>query len=238
MNRRLASFKRFIKARLSSESYLGRHLTLGILALIGAAWLFGSIAEDVVTRDEITVLDVQVSNWLHLHAIPALTSIMLVLTDMHGTAGISAAACIFAFYLVWKKSWYWLLALLITVPGGMLLNVAMKLIFRRARPSFDNPLLTLTTYSFPSGHAAAATLFYGLLAAYLVARTQSWRVRTAIILCAALIVAAVAFSRVYLGVHYLSDVLAGCAEAIAWLAICLTGIGGMRHRRTTRVGLR
>ena len=236
MKHRLTPLKSFIKARLSPESYLGLHLTLGILALIGAAWLFGGIAEDVVNHDEITVLDVQISSWFHLHATPQLTRIMLVLTDLHGTAGIGAAAFIFGLYLAWKKSRYWLLALAITVPGGMLLNVAMKLVFQRARPSFDNPFLTLSTYSFPSGHAAGATLFYGMLAAYLVNRVQPWSVRLAIVLCAALLVAAVAFSRVYLGVHYLSDVLAGCAEAIAWLAICLTAIDGMRHRQAARVG--
>lgn len=238
LNHRLALFKGFIKARLSPESYLGLHLTLGVLTLIGAAWLFGSIAEDVVTKDEITILDVQIANWFNAHAVPQLTTVMLAVTHMHGVAGISIATFLFALYLARKKSWYWLLALAITVPGGMLLNTAMKFAFHRARPSFDNPLLTLATYSFPSGHAAGTTLFYGILAAYLVARIRSWHARSAIAVCAALLVAAVAFSRVYLGVHYLSDVLAGCAEAIAWLAICLTAVGGMRHRRIARYGLR
>lgn len=238
MNHRFSLLKAFIKARWSPESYLGLHLTLGMLTLIGAGWLFGGLAEDVVSHDAITVFDVELSNWLHGHAVPALTDSMLVLTNMHGTLGISLWTSVFALYLASKKSWYWLLALVTAVPGGMLLNVAMKLVFHRTRPSFDNPLITLASYSFPSGHAAGTTLFYGMLAAYLVARTPPWSIRLLIVLCAALLIAAVAFSRVYLGVHYFSDVLAGCAEAVAWLAVCLTAVGGMRHRRATQNGMR
>lgn len=106
----------------------------------------------------------------------------------------------------------------------MLLNVLMKYAFHRARPSFDDPLLVLTTYSFPSGHVAGATLFYGVVAAMLISRTAAWRWRVMVVLAAITMVALVALTRVYLGVHYLSDVLAAFAEGVAWLALCLTGL--------------
>ena len=110
----------------------------------------------------------------------------------------------------------------------MLLNVLMKHAFGRARPMFADPMLTLTTYSFPSGHVAAATLFYGLLAAFMVSRIEAWRWRVLVTVLAFLMVALVALSRVYLGVHYLSDVLAALAEGIAWLAICLTAMHSLK----------
>jgi membrane-associated phospholipid phosphatase len=109
---------------------------------------------------------------------------------------------------------------MVTVPSGMVLNALTKLAFQRARPSFDNPILTLSSYSFPSGHVAAATLFYGVLAALLIAKTSEWRWRVLILLVAIVLVALVALTRMYLVVHYLSDVMAAFAQALAWLALC------------------
>ncbi len=117
----------------------------------------------------------------------------------------------------------WLIGIGLTVPLGMLLNVLMKYAFHRARPSFDDPLLALTTYSFPSGHVAGATLFYGVMAAVVISRTAAWRWRVMAVLAAITMVALVALTRMYLGVHYLSDVLAAFAEGVAWLTLCLTG---------------
>jgi undecaprenyl-diphosphatase len=116
----------------------------------------------------------------------------------------------------------------------MLLNVALKHVFQRARPSFDDPLLSLLTYSFPSGHTAAATVFYGLLACYLVRRAHAWRARVLIVLAAVAMVVLVALSRMYLGAHYLSDVLAAAAEGAAWLAICITAVSTLQRRRLAR----
>lgn len=221
----------FLRARFSSEEYLGLHLTLGALALIVAVFLFANIAEDVVTVDQITILDMQVSGWFHAHATPLFTRFMLLVTHLHSTLGIVVLSVLLVFYWVRTKAWDWVLTLVLTVPVGMLLNVLLKNIFQRARPSFDNPLLTLTTYSFPSGHAAGATLFYGVLAAYLICRAASWRWRMAIALLAILLVTLVGLSRIYLGVHYLSDVLAALAASSGWLAVSLTAVGTLRKRR-------
>jgi membrane protein DedA with SNARE-associated domain/membrane-associated phospholipid phosphatase len=214
----------FLHARLSPRNYLGLNLTLGALVLIGASWLFGGIAEDVLTGDPLTVIDVRVAEWFHARATSLLTQCMLAITHLHGPIAISIYMVLAVLYLAWKRDWYWLICLVVTVPSGMLLNVLMKYAFHRARPSFDNPLLTISSYSFPSGHAAGATLFYGVLAAMLVSKTASWRSRVIIVLTAFSMVILVAFSRVYLGVHYLSDVLGGFAEAMAWVTLCLVSM--------------
>lgn len=117
------------------------------------------------------------------------------------------------------------------VPGGMLLNVLTKFIFQRARPSFIDPILTLDSYSFPSGHVSAATLFYGVLAAFLVMRIAPLRGRVLIALTAIFLVTLVALTRIYLGAHYLSDVLAAFAQSVAWTALCLTALHTLQHRR-------
>lgn len=220
----------FIRARLSPHSYLGLELTTGALVLIGASWLFGGIAEDVVHGDPLTQVDVQVAQWFHDHATPLVTQVMLVITHFHDPIVVVGAVLLLAGYLTWRRNWYWLICLSVTVPLGMLLNVLMKYSFQRVRPSFENPLLVAWSYSFPSGHVAGATLFYGVMAAMLVARIEAWRWRVMIVLTAVGLVMLVALTRMYLGVHYLSDVLAAFAEGVAWLAICFTALNSLRRR--------
>lgn len=231
LRKRYAPQIRFLQERFSPKSYLGLELTLGALVLIAASWLFGGIAEDVLTSDPLTVVDVQVAQWLRAHTEPALTTFMLLISRLHNADGIIGLFAITAVVFIVRREWHWLLALALAVPGGMLLNVMTKYAFSRARPVFDDPVLVLMSYSFPSGHVMASVLFYGLLASFIVARAQRWRWKVSALLSAFLIVVLVAFSRVYLGVHYLSDVLAAFAEGVAWLALCITGINTFKHRR-------
>lgn len=227
----------FIQTRLSPGGYLGLHITIGALVMVGASWLFGGIVEDVLTGDPLTVIDVLVENWLHQRATPATTQIMLTISHLNGPLAISSYIVLAAMYLVYRREWYWLVSLLLTVPSGMLLNVLMKYAFHRARPSFEHPILSLTTYSFPSGHAAGSTLFFGMLAVFLVSKVDSWKRRVAIVLSAFALMILVSFSRMYLGVHYLSDVLAGMAGGVAWLSFCLVGIHMYWTYRASTQGL-
>lgn len=227
---------RFVAARLTPGEELGLHFTVGVALMVLAAWLFGGIAGEVVDAEEITVLDDWLARWFNARATPAFTQAMLYLTHMHNTAGMLIMTAILGLYFYLRRAAYWLLALVLAVPGGMLLNVLLKHIFQRARPSLDNPLLTLATYSFPSGHTVAATLFYGLIAAYLVCLSARWKERLLIVGAACLMVGLVGLSRMYLGVHYLSDVLAAMVEGCGWLAVCITGVSTLRRRRAARGG--
>ena len=201
------------------------------IVFIATAWLFGGVAEDVVSGDPLTLVDVYVADWLHGHASPAVTRFMLAASDAHGVVAISMYALLGATYLAWKRDWYWLLCLGAVVPGGMILNALTKLAFRRARPSFEHPLLELATYSFPSGHVAGATLFYGVLAAMLVGKYRRWRPTALIVSVGMALVALVAASRMVLGAHYLSDTIAAFAQALAWLTLCLAAIDRYWNRR-------
>lgn len=219
----------FIEARLSPQGYLGLSVTMGALILIGASWLFGGVAEDVVTGDPLTIVDVWIATWLHQHASPLLTQLMLVVSNLHGTIAVCIYVLLLSLFLIWKHRIFWFQTLMLAVPGGMLINVLMKEAFQRSRPSLDHPLLTLTTYSFPSGHVAGGTLFYGFIAVMAISQISDWSHRVAIVMWAFAIIVLIAFSRLYLGVHYLSDVLAAFAEGIAWLAICITGMHMFRQ---------
>ena len=149
---------------------------------------------------------------------------MLAITHLHSTVAVSCYAIAVAIFLARQRRWRSLVTVIVTVAGGLTLNVLMKLAFQRPRPSFDNPLLTLNTYSFPSGHVTGSTIFYGLCLAWVYRRTRLLRWRLTALSFAIAALALVGLSRMYLGVHYLSDVVAAFAEGIAWLALCLTAL--------------
>ena len=208
----------------SRRAELVLRLCVGAAVLSAAAWLFGAIAEDIVTSDRLTVLDVEVARWLRAHATPEVTRWMLLVTDLHSTIAVSWYAGVVAAALAWHRQWRHLATVFVCVAGGLTLNVLMKLAFHRARPVLDDPLLTLTSYSFPSGHVAGSTLMYGLIVAWTFTRTRRPLVRAAVVIVAAGAIALVAFTRMYLGVHFLSDVAAAFAEGVAWLALCLSAL--------------
>lgn len=222
---------RWIAARLTPGEETGLHLTVGVLLMLFMGWAFAEIAEEVVDGEELTVLDDQLSRWVFQNHHPWLTGFMFFITHWHGPLGVMAMTAVLAAWMWWRRERYWLAALMLTVPVGLLLNVALKYLFQRERPQFDEPLLTLATYSFPSGHTSGAMLFYGLLVAYLVRSTPNKRWWLLSAAAAGLMVLLVAASRVYLGAHYLSDVLAAIAEGCMWLTICITSISTLRRRR-------
>lgn len=215
---------------LSPPVRLGLRLVLGVVVLVGAASLFGAIAEDVVTGDRITIVDAQLATWLHAHARPALTTWMLAITDLHSTLAVSCYAALAALWFAHRRQWRRIVTLTLCLAGGMALNVAMKFAFHRARPVLDDPLLTLSSYSFPSGHVAASTILYGLLVAWVFVATPRAGLRLGALCVALLAIALVAFTRMYLGVHFLSDVCAAFVEGVAWLALSLSGLAELWQR--------
>jgi membrane-associated phospholipid phosphatase len=231
-----ASLPRFLQQRLSREGAFGLRLTIGLALIVAAACVFADIAVEVESGAAITLVDVRLAAWFHTHATPALIKFMLVITWMHSVPGILSMAALVGVWFWRRDARHWLLALGLTVPGGMLLNVVLKHIFHRARPHFDDPLLTLPTYSFPSGHTASATVLYGLLACYLVSHSRSRVGTVAVVALAIGMVALVALSRMVLGVHYLSDVLAAAAEGCAWVATCVTAVSTLRRHRLAGAG--
>ena len=206
----------------SAKSFLSLQLLAGILVFVVMTITLGAISEDVANREPLTLIDAQLSNWLHSHGSLLLTRAMFGFTFFGSTAAVSGITVAFGFFLIWRRHFPWLVVLCSTVFGGMLLNRLLKYASQRPRPHFSDPLLALTGYSFPSGHTMMATVLYGVLAAYFFTTTTDRRLRLLIVIAAALLIWLVGFSRMYLGAHYLSDVLAAMAEGLAWLSLCLT----------------
>lgn len=196
-----------------------------VILLVAVACLAGfiTLATAVRSNGDVVRFDQALATALHQEATPGLVAAMRTVT-LFGLQVLWVLLAVTGVALLLQRRWSLLTLLIIVWTGSVVLNTLTKAIFVRPRPVFDMPLLTVMFYSFPSGHAMFAATVYGMYA-YLLARQakRAW-LKTVIYLVAAALVALVSFSRMYLGVHYLSDVAAGILLGIAWLMLCILAL--------------
>jgi undecaprenyl-diphosphatase len=189
-----------------------------LIAALSSLFLFGWIAEEV-RHGETASFDLAVRNWVHQFASPALTRIMTAISALgYKILIIELVVALAVFlYLRWRRAAGWLA---VTMAGAMALDLALKYAFHRERPPVffgAEP----TSYSFPSGHALSSFCFYGVMAGLIAARVRSRALQIALWALAALLVIAIGVSRVYLGMHYPSDVIGGYLAAAVWVSAML-----------------
>src|ERR1700747_3620398 len=165
--------------------------------------------------------DHEVAGWFHAHLTRRFVSVLLACTEFGSGVWIGVVLFFVALYFVWKKWWPSLVTLIIAVPGGMLLNEWVKVLVHRQRPFVDGPFVDWSGYSFASGHTIGATLLYGQLVLFILPAMKARHWRRLIVASAALLVALVGFSRIALGAHFLTDVLAAIVFGIVWLMLCM-----------------
>lgn len=198
-----------------------------LLALAGVVTLFGLfliLAEEVVL-DGRNGLDHAVTLDVHGWVTPQRTELMRFVTTLGSTWCVLVIYAVIVIWLLWQRRFRTVIALVSIFMLAELLNYGLKLAFARPRPSIVPHIDKAGGYSFPSGHMMGATMAWGVLAMLLMERLDG-RARFVPPVVAALIIVSVGFSRVYLGVHYLTDVLAGGLVAGACLilaraALCL-----------------
>ena len=201
------------------------HLTIGLLVSVIALWLFAGITEDVINHGSITELDLTVLQWLQARHTLLGIRIFWAVTLLGSPVFIAVLGVVVARVLARRQQSLVMAGWSVALVGSALLERVLKLSIRRPRPDFAAQFLYDSSYSFPSGHAMNSLVAYGMLAYILVTCWARHRAaQIAIIVCAALLILAIGFSRLYLGVHYLSDVAAGFAAGIFWLSICITGV--------------
>ena len=188
------------------------------LALILFVWL----AREVMRGDALR-LDTPIRSAVHARSSPPLTAMMRGLSLIGSEVGLVPLGAILAWWLVAAKRRRAAVVLAVAALGAEALDQIMKLLFNRPRPEPFFGLAAPITHSFPSGHAMVSCCFFGVLAAILAARERSRARRVAIFAAAAILVALMGFSRVYLGFHYPTDVLAGYAAAVVWLGVVRAG---------------
>jgi len=204
------------------QALVGSILFLGLASAVSALFFFAWLADEVLEGDA-KAFDETVRVFVHGFASESLTGLMRFVTMLGSTLFLSFL-CVSVFVIFISKNWKRAAVLLMTtMAGAVILNFALKVSFGRVRPIpfFDTPLPD--SYSFPSGHALFAACFYGVLAWLVAARVQNKSLRIAIWSLAVSLALLIGLSRIYLGVHYPSDVIAGFAAAIVWiLTVILT----------------
>jgi len=193
-------------------------LVLGLAAAVAALVLLLWLADFVEDKTAVP-FDAYVRGWVHAHSNPTLTSFMRLMS-LFGSPAFSVAFSIIAFLILLRVA-HWpreALLFLVAMTGGLVLDGVLKVVFHRARPPsyFGTP--DPASYSFPSGHALFSVCLWGSLALFAGQRVRGTAVRAAIFAGAVLLAGLIGYSRIYLGVHYPSDVIAGYSAATVWVA--------------------
>ncbi|HBP64633.1 MAG TPA: phosphatase PAP2 family protein [Desulfosporosinus sp.] len=215
-------------------SRLSKSLLWGLLISILLLALFTKLSEDLL-YNELGTFDRIVGELIRGFATPSLTSVAVVITNL-GSAYIEIGLTVLVGGFLWfRLKHVWETSLLaISLSGAWLLNTILKDLFHRARPDIVH-LANAGGYSFPSGHAMVSAAFYGVVG-YLVwinlknRSKPSWYV---IVFTFALILA-IGISRIYLGVHFASDVIAGYAAGGVWAIACIIGLKEIRYYKSKK----
>ena len=181
--------------------------------------------------------DHEVAGWFHAHLTQTFASVLRAFTEFGSGEWIGLILFAVVLFFAWKRWWPSLVTLVIAVPGGMLLNEWVKLLVHRQRPFVDGSFVDWSGYSFASGHTIGATLLYGQLLLFILPALKARHWRLLSIFSAISLVALVGFSRIALGAHFLTDVLAAIFFGIIWLAFCLFATKPMRTRMISTAGL-
>lgn len=207
-------------------------LVLALLVAGGSLMVFALLAEDLLTNDSIIEVDQRIETTLEDHRTAALTVAFRVASTVGSAFVLVPLAVAVVAYLLWRKRPFDALLVAAASAGAELITIGLKEVFGRERPFLPDPIAMESSASFPSGHASVSLAVYGALA-LLVAEHASNARRAAYVVVALALVVAIGFSRLYLGVHFLSDVLAGWSAGLFWLAICVAIVRAATARRAS-----
>lgn len=222
----------FIDRLKALLAYLGVHLIIGLIISLICLAVFGKIADSVMEQETLYNFDVALANNLHDLGSSTTTDIFLFISLFGQQLLWVLVAGIVLYYIV-KRDWWRVGIWVYTLVGGELMNRLVKEFFQRARPTFAEPFIIAQDFSFPSGHAMLSLIVYGMLAYTLCLHFRKPWQRILIIFACALLVILIGISRLYLGVHYFSDIVGGFAAGAVWLFTCITAAEVIRRKRYT-----
>ncbi len=202
----------------SLETDLKRGIIFGVGAIIITCIIFWHFANQI-SANELHRFDLRIMNLIHSFISDGQTRLMKLITFMGATRVILISLILVVFLMLVNRKWWEAVFFFIAVSGASFFNLVLKWIFQRERP-YLNPIVIERGYSFPSAHAMVSLVFYGMLA-YLLMHFAKRRVFKIIIVIAfSILIFMIGVSRIYLGVHYPSDVIAGFAAGTGWLIAC------------------
>ncbi|MFC7783718.1 MULTISPECIES: phosphatase PAP2 family protein [unclassified Rossellomorea] len=197
----------------------GVFIAISLICLIAFTWGFVTIVEEW-KENEIAQFDNGVFEIVRGFISPKLTTFMTSITFLGGVKGITIFAISVVVILLYLKKYPLALFVATTITTGAGFNWLLKWIFKRERPDIE-ALIEQGGYSFPSGHSMSSFIFYGTLAFILFRALDYKRYKWASVIAVSFLVLLIGLSRVYLGVHYPSDILGGFTAGGAWLTLCI-----------------
>ncbi|MGF1477888.1 MAG: phosphatase PAP2 family protein [Cyanophyceae cyanobacterium] len=204
---------------------------LGVTVL--ALWSFVELADDVLGQ-ETQAIDTAILQALRANHTLLLDQIALGVTFLGEPLVLVILSAAFGAMLLWQQQWVSAAALTITTGGGVGLNYLLKDFFARQRPALWERIVDVKQYSFPSGHAMISLVVYGFVGYWVATRYRRWRSLTiTTIVC---LIAAIGLSRLYLGVHWPTDIAAGYAAGTVWLLTCILSLEVATKLYTTAPG--
>ncbi len=231
----MATLKRLIarlRSHLNFPQYVSLHLVVGLAISMLCLWAFARLFSEVIVEQEFALIDNSVAQNFHLYATPTATQFFVIMSAF-GFQVLYVIALGVGVYFIVKRNWLNLTLWIVGLVGGQLLNLLLKDWIARPRPVFDDPLAVALFYSFPSGHATMSLIAYGLLAYFIWKSGAPRWLRHVTVVALILLVLLIGLSRLYLGVHYVSDVLAGFAAGGLWLSFCITAVNFIHARRVS-----
>jgi len=215
-------FFRFIKKRLTSDEKYGLYLTVGGLFTLFFIYLFFEVIQSYIGQEALFCADLRIINLVSHFRTPSLNQFMLFVTDLANAQVITVAVVCSLIILYLLRKWSYIRSLLVFVIGGEIFVWIIKNMVNRPRPPLTEALVTETSYSFPSGHTFIAVAFYGLITFFLFHSLQKKYLKNISLILGIILVILIGASRIYLGAHWPSDVLASYASGLAWLSIIIT----------------
>lgn len=210
----------YIYKYLDRNKHIFAHYHLYALVInISSLLLFAKLIEDVLSQKIITKWDIWLNQIMSTYWQPLLNKIMLNITDIGSPSVLIILSTILLVYLLFQKKIYYSLLLLFSMAGGLVLELLMKYIIQRPRPL--DGLLTISSYSFPSGHAIMSLIFFSLIIYFFRDSFHNNNLKKLFLSCNIILIFLISFSRVYLGVHWLSDILAGWLLGLFWLTLII-----------------
>jgi len=225
----------FVKNRFTPDEEFGLRLTIGAIFVVIFIFLFYKIVDSFIDQKVLVQSDLRIINLVQIFRSPLLNNVMLFFTYLGKWEIVFAGVAILSILFLLTKRWRYLLALIVSVSGGEFFVWLVKNIIDRPRPPLINALAPEKGYSFPSGHSFVALSFYGLLAYFLFRAVKSKLVKILIIIASSCLIITIGLSRIYLGVHWPTDVLASYAAGAAWLTVLITALEIRRKFKNHRL---
>ncbi len=230
LRQRYPELSQFVVNRFNTKVFVGLPLTLVLLAFGVNMVLLSHLTESVLEMDWIVTVDREFTFLLYNARTDALSIVFYTFTQLGEREAVFLVGGVVSAVFLYRRNYVALLAFWLTLAGVGLSTRYGKTLISRERPA-DVAYYVVEHFSFPSGHATTAIALYGILAYFLYRHYHTHAQRQLLLWLAAILILLVGFSRIYLGVHYLSDVLAGFLLGALWLLVGISLVEVMLYRK-------